>query len=304
MNKFFILIVIVIIICIAFLYIEDKAFKKIFLKKRRSKDDMIEDMKKRDKFNIENWNHIKFQSISIMSKEGFKLQGYIHENTKSDKFIIIHHGYSANHYVGYQFLEPFIEENYNILLIDMRNHGESEGEFISYGYYEVYDLDRWIEYLKLSYGKKIKIGLHGQSMGAAIVLLYAGKYPEKIKFVIEDCGYKSARDVIKYQIVNINKLPFQPLYNLIRIKSKMKFKFNLDDVNPIKVIEGVNIPIMFIHGIDDKLIPYMHAVDMFNSRHYKKDRLLLVAGAQHVGACSKDRHTYCTEVKKFINSII
>lgn len=65
-------------------------------------------------------------------------------------------------------------------------------------------------------------------------------------------------------------------------------------------MKGINIPILFIHGLGDLLISYTQSVDMYNANNFKKDKLLLIKKAQHVGLYSLERDRYCTEVKKFI----
>lgn len=109
-----------------------------------------------------------FEDVSIISKDNLTLKGHIIEPFKnSNKFIILVHGYSANYHIHMPFVPLFIKKGFNILLVDERNHGESEGKFLSYGYFESQDLNLWIDFLEKRRGKELFLGLHGQSMGGA-----------------------------------------------------------------------------------------------------------------------------------------
>ncbi|MBC5624240.1 alpha/beta hydrolase [Clostridium sp. NSJ-49] len=214
----------------------------------------------------------------------------------------MNHGYTANHYIDYQFTDIFFEEGYNVLLIDMRSHGESEGKVASYGYNESKDIGSWVRWIKDKIGEDAYIGLHGQSMGAATVMLYGATHPNDIKFVIEDCGFTSAREAIKFQFRKV-KIPFWPLYDLIRVKVKRKYKFDFNNISPEDAIVNSDIPVLFIHGDNDKVVPTWMGEALYNEKNGEMDRLYLVQGAGHMEAYSKDKEKYKQVVKEFLDNI-
>lgn len=277
--------------------------KETVMSKRKESRQMLEELWSRFGTDYRNYQNIPVEEVIIKSYDGLKLKGYFHRVYKdSKKVVIMNHGYTANHYIDYQFTDIFFEEGYNVLLIDMRSHGESEGKVASYGYNESKDIGSWVRWIKDKIGEDAYIGLHGQSMGAATVMLYGATHPNDIKFVIEDCGFTSAREAIKFQFRKV-KIPFWPLYDLIRVKVKRKYKFDFNNISPEDAIVNSDIPVLFIHGDNDKVVPTWMGEALYNEKNGEMDRLYLVQGAGHMEAYSKDREKYKQVVKEFLDNI-
>lgn len=277
--------------------------KETVMSKRKESRQMLEELWSRFGTDYRNYQNIPVEEVIIKSYDGLKLKGYFHRVYKdSKKVVIMNHGYTANHYIDYQFTDIFFEEGYNVLLIDMRSHGESEGKVASYGYNESKDIGSWVRWIKDKIGEDAYIGLHGQSMGAATVMLYGATHPNDIKFIIEDCGFTSAREAIKFQFRKV-KIPFWPLYDLIRVKVKRKYKFDFNNISPEDAIVKSDIPVLFIHGDNDKVVPTWMGKALYNEKNGEMDRLYLVQGAGHMEAYSKDKEKYKQVVKEFLDNI-
>lgn len=276
------------------------AEKEVLRAKRQTKEGVILRLLNQFKTDYNEYKDLEVEALEILSDDGLKLRGYYYKNSdKADKLMIIHHGYTANHYIGIQYMKMFFEEGFNILLIDMRAHGESEGKYSSYGYNEVRDLDMWVEAMKQKLGDDLIIGLHGQSMGAATVLLYSGLFEEKIKFVIEDCGYSNAADVVKFKFDQTN-VSTKIFYPLVSSRIKRKYKFDLKDISPIEAVSKSSVPTLFIHGTADTTVPYEMCNQMYESKTSGLKKIYLVEGAIHMDAYVTNKESYEKEVKDFI----
>ncbi|WP_052356666.1 alpha/beta hydrolase [[Clostridium] dakarense] len=227
------------------------------------------------------------------------MKGYYAENKDlSNKVIVIVHGYTANYYMSLQFLDLYLNEGFNVLLIDSRSHGSSEGKYVTYGMKEKKDLKLWINLLKNKLGENISIGIHGQSMGASTALMYAGEYKD-VDFIVSDCTYSSGRDILKYQFKYIVKIPPYPLYQMVNTMIKLKCGFSMNEVTPINGVFNLDIPILFIHGKNDKIIPYTMSLDMYNIRNNNKDKILIIENADHVESYMYDKVNYTKSIKVF-----
>ncbi|MGL5244834.1 MAG: alpha/beta hydrolase, partial [Sarcina sp.] len=279
------------------------AIKMVLMAKRKDSETMIKELWNRFKTDFNKYKDLPYEEIIIDSYDGLKLKGYFYNlYPHSNKVVIINHGYTANHFVEYQFVDIFFEEEFNVLLIDMRSHGESEGKYASYGYNECKDLGTWVKWLKYSKGKDLYIGLYGQSMGAATVMLYGGTHVEEVSFVIEDCGYTTAKKAIEYQFRE-SKVPVWPLYDLVRLKIKFKYGFDLNTISPEEVIVNSEVPTLFIHGTADRTVPTWMGEKMYDGKKGVKDRLYLVESADHMESCCHDKEEYKAVVQAFIQSV-
>ncbi|MGL5354167.1 MAG: alpha/beta hydrolase [Clostridium sp.] len=306
--KGLVILVVIIVIILLFSFemfgrIKKDAFKGVILDVRKDKNAMVKVLKDRFFCDYKDYEDLEHENLEIESSEGFKLKGYYYNKyPNSNKVMIIHHGYTANHYVCLQFMDMFFEEGFNVLLVDMRSHGDSDGQYITYGQKEQEDLDLWVDLIRNRIGADGVIGLHGQSMGGATVLMYGGNYSEKVDFVIADCAYSSGKEIIRYQFKQ-SDAPFFPVYNILRRECKKKCDFDMDKISPMDAIKDKDIPVMFVHGTGDTVVPVTMSEEMFKAKVGDKNKLVIIPGAVHVGAYSKDKKTYVNAIKEFINSL-
>lgn len=297
------IVILFIIIGIVLLKIRNRAINRAIFDKRKTEDDAIKVLKERYNLDYNEFKDDDYEELTITSKDGFKLKGYLYnKNPISKKVILITHGYTVNHIICTQFMKMFFELGFNVLLIDVRAHGKSEGKYTTYGIKEREDMSLWINKIKEIYGDNILLGLHGQSMGGATVLM-CSKIRNDINFIISDCPYSNGRDILRYKFKQSN-VPFFPIYQLVNFKIKSKYGFDMDDVSPIDDIKESKVPVLFIHGTSDTTTPPWMSKEMYKTKSGANDKLLLVKDGKHVGAFAKDREGYTKIVKEFIKKVI
>ena len=71
--------------------------------------------------------------VYISSFDHLKLAGYQFLNPGSDKWVIIVHGYQSEAKYVYQNGKEFYDRGFNVLIVDCRGHGRSEGDYIGMG---------------------------------------------------------------------------------------------------------------------------------------------------------------------------
>ncbi|MGL5766624.1 MAG: alpha/beta hydrolase [Sarcina sp.] len=289
---------------LGFSYLVKYAEKEVIQSKRQTKDEMIARLLNQFKVDYKEYENLEVEQLEILSDDNLKLKGYFYKNDiDTKKLIIIHHGYTANHYISIQYMKMFLDLGFNALLIDMRSHGESEGDYASYGYNEVRDLDLWVETMKRKLGEDIVIGLQGQSMGAATVMLYGGLFEEKVKFVIEDCGYSEAKDVVKFGFKQA-KAPANILYPFVSHRIRKKYNFDLSEISPMKAIDNSKVPTLFIHGTADTTVPCYMCQEMYDGKKEGYKKIYLVEGAIHMDAYVTNKEKYEEVVKDFVTKVL
>ncbi len=293
---------ILLISLIVMLLIRNLAFHELVLGKKKDKNIMFQILRNMKSCTLEEYEALDLKPVQVTSEDGFKLKGYYLENENStNKGIIILHGYTANHYRSAQYVNFLIEKGFNILLVDSRAHGDSEGLYATYGEKEVKDLDLWVELMKSKLGEKAIIGIHGHSMGAATVLMYPKIGEEKINFIIAESPYSTAGGIMKYQFKKV-RIPAKIMYRLVNLHIRRKCGFSMEKINPVEVVKTSKIPTLFIHGTLDRTIPCEMTLDMYKCKVGIK-KLLIVEGGSHINCYSLAKKKYEIEVDDFLQEI-
>ena len=135
----------------------------------------------------------KMQDCYIQSVDGLKLHGFYLPAEHAKRFVILSHGYRGSRFGSLSFMAKYLHEHQcNLLFMEQRCCGESEGKYITFGAKEKWDVQRWAIYVSERNKEKLPIYLYGQSMGAAAVLMASGyRLPSEVKGLIADCGFQS-----------------------------------------------------------------------------------------------------------------
>lgn len=198
-----------------------------------------------------------FETVSIPSHDGLTLAGRYYHLAEGAPLEILCHGYKGNAIRDFGGMWRIARElGHNVLLIDQRCHGKSQGNTITFGIHECRDVRGWIDYAEKRFGN-VPIILGGVSMGAATVLMVSGMdLPENVKAVIADCPYDAPGNIIKKVLGQDMGLPVKLVYPLIKAGGVVYGKFNLDADSPAAAVQRAKIPILLIHGDDDRFVPY------------------------------------------------
>ncbi len=240
------------------------------------------------------------ESATILNRDGSRLAGQLLSEGPVRRLVIFTHGLNASGASGLPFWPLFRSMGYALLLADGRGHGDSQGRYTTYGYYEREDLACWVSYARQRWGSSLPIGLMGQSMGAATAMEYAAVDPD-IRFVIADSGFTRACDVLKFRLRGARAL-LGPLYRLIRSRLWALCRFPLEQLNPVEDIPLSAAPMLFIRGGRDRIVPPEMSTLLLQARRHPADRLYEVSWAAHVGCYHASPQAYLHELRRFIQS--
>ena len=127
------------------------------------------------------------ENVTVETFDGLKLNcWFVRQKKKARGTIIYLHGVGDCKIAGVPFARSLYDKGFNIFLYDSRQHGESEGYYCTYGFYEKHDVSAVISYLQSRTDIKIgKIGIFGTSMGGAVAIQAAAIDP-RIACVISE----------------------------------------------------------------------------------------------------------------------
>lgn len=249
-----------------------------------------------------------WQSVNIHSSFGYYLKGtYLPSASPSDKTVIIVHGIAANRLMSLYYVNIYLDKGYNVLIYDSRAHGESGGTSTTWGFYEKYDLDQWVQWVAKEHPKGI-IGVHGISMGGATALLQAelNESSKQVDFYIIDSAYSNLEDLLTKQISSMVN-SHNPLWIKILLKyssavAYSQARFRYEDVSPIHAVETVTTPILYLHGEADTLVPASMSQQLYAAtRGYRE--LYTFPKLGHAMAIFDSKVEYINAITKFIETI-
>ena len=217
----------------------------------------------------------------ITSHDGLQLWGKYYECLPGAPMEIMFHGYrgcAERDLCG--GVQRAFSVGHNVLIVDQRTAGKSDGKVISFGVNESKDCLRWLDYAIQTFGKSQKIILTGISMGASTVLLAsANQLPEQVIGVLADCGYTSAEAIIKRTIRKM-RLPADLLYPFVKLAAKLFGHFDLEEYSPIEAVKNCRLPVIFFHGEGDDFVPCYMSQENYDACASRK-ALFTVPGAGH-----------------------
>lgn len=248
------------------------------------------------------WEKFNFESLSLISKDGLKLVGHFLPNS-SDKLAIIVHGYGADYREMQQYAKFFVEKNYNILVVENRAHGNSEGKMMGMGWLDKNDIVQWINFM-IEKNPKFQIVLFGLSMGAATVCMTSGEQlPDNVKGVISDCAYDTVYNQFKYVFRNKSHLPTWPILDIFYFYLKTIYKFDIKQADAIKQIKKSKLRFLFIHGDSDTFVPTEMVYKLSGAVPDDRKSVYIAKGADHAMSYPVDPTEYERQLKAFLNKI-
>lgn len=242
------------------------------------------------------------EDLVLVSADGLKLAGYYFPAPQAtNKTVLIAHGYSGRAAQMSVFGEYFSRTlGYNVLLPDARGHGNSEGNYIGFGWPERKDWQQWIQLVLERHGPESRIVLFGISMGGATVMMTSGEeLPPQVLAVVEDCGYTSAWDQLGYQLERLYGLPREPILADTSAYTKKRAGYSFQEASALEQVRKSRLPMLFIHGEADTFVPYPMVQELYTACPGPKE-LYVVPGAGHGQAWGVDPAAWQNVVGGFL----
>jgi alpha-beta hydrolase superfamily lysophospholipase len=214
----------------------------------------------------------------------------------STKYVIISHGYTDNHIGALKYAPVYLDLGYNIIVYDLRGHGENEPTFTTYGIREGQDLNCLIKDTRERYSDITELGIHGESLGAATTVTCL-KYKPDVDFAVADCGFSDIENVLR-ELYRNNHVP-TVLVDIADIGSRIRYHYSIKAMRPIDSLDGNEIPVLYIHGADDTFILPKNSEDMYK-RTKSRTEFHLIPGATHAASVLTEPEMYKEIVKEFL----
>ena len=187
--------------------------------------------------------------VSVTS-EGLHLEGEYYD-FGFDRAVLILAGRAEALTYSYYFAQPYRSFGYNILLIDNRAHGLSDGNYNCVALREYRDVQQWIALLTGTLGNKAVL-LHGICIGAAAALysVTEGEVPSGVEALVTDGMYVNFGESFRNHMIEINK-PIFPVYRECMLLIALHAGKNPVRFGPQNHIDKLKTPILMLYGKQD-----------------------------------------------------
>lgn len=218
------------------------------------------------------------EAITIRS-DGLALRGWLFRTTKARRGLIVYlHGVSDNRRGAQGIAARFGPKGYDVLAYDSRAHGQSEGAVCTYGFHEKRDVRAALDALHAE-----DAILFGSSMGAAVALQAAAEEP-RVRGVIAQSPFCDLRTIIA------DRAPWfasaADVAGALAL-AEQRAGFRIADVSPQAAASQIRVPVLLIHGANDRETPPQHS-EAIHAALAGPRKLLIVPRAGHNDALARE----------------
>ena len=242
--------------------------------------------------------------VSVTSHDGLTLWGRYYHVSNGAPLDIAFHGYRSAGLTDFcGGAEISRELGHNLLLVDQRAHGKSQGRTITFGIKERYDVLSWVDYAVERFGPDTNILLYGISMGASTVLMASElSLPDNVRGIVADCPYSRPTKIIRI-VARKMQIPAAIAGVFSWAGAKVYGGFDLVEADPVRAVKQAKVPILLIHGEADGFVP----CDMSAEIQLANPNLVYrctFPGADHGISFLTDPERYRQIIKEFCEKVL
>lgn len=221
---------------------------------------------------------LPYQDVTLQTEDDLAISAWYIPGKQPNAIILVH-GIHANKGILLPEANLLAKAGYHLLLLDLRGHGESEGDEITYGYREAQDVKAAVDYL-LAQPEIDHVAALGTSLGGSVIVR-AAALDTRLEGLVIQSSFATMTRAVEDAYDNMAVLPRKTFGPLIIYLVQKKLDLTIDQVNPTRDLHTfAPRPILIIHGTEDEMFPIHHAKMMYTVAQEPKE-LWLVEGLGH-----------------------
>lgn len=240
------------------------------------------------------------ETVEISSYDGLSLVGHWYPCENAKRVIVAMHGWRSSWSMDFGLIADFWHKSgCSVLYAEQRGQGGSGGDYMGFGLLERYDCFEWIKWAHNKTEGSLPIYLGGVSMGATTVLMTSGFHlPETVRGIIADCGFTSPNAIWRHVAHNNLRIPYGIYSSVADDICRQKTGADEISYSSTEALSNSTVPVLFIHGTDDKFVPIEMTYDNYKACVAPK-KLFIVPGADHGMSYLVDKSGYEKALLKF-----
>lgn len=246
---------------------------------------------------IQYYPSIPYDTVQLTTSKGLKLESWIMKADSSIGSVILFHGLNSNkgNVLGEAF--SFLSMNYNVMLVDIRAHGNSEGKANSIGFKESEEVKLAFDYLT-SKGEK-NIVLWGMSLGAVMICKAIWQYDLKPHKIIIEMPFDRLEDHVAAR-ARISGFPGEPFGFFVSFWTGLEQGYWGYGHKTSKYVKKISCPVLMQWGTKDDYVLEKETENIFKSIASPDKRLVIYEDAGHGPLVAVDELKWNKTVGEFL----
>jgi uncharacterized protein len=241
-----------------------------------------------------------FESLQLTTRDGERIGAWFIDGQADHPFILLLHGNLACRATCLRQAEIVEKVGCGVLMISLRAHGDSTGDFNDFGYSARHDVVAAVDWLKNRCGNR-PIIVWGQSLGSAAAMFAAEELGHRVSGYILECPYRDLHTAVWNRLKQ--RLP--PVLDAVayagmNIVSPLVIS-NADEISPLKAAAKLPklIPLLVLAGSIDERAFVVESQAICNCCK-DQSQLVVIEGGDHLKLIDADENTYRKAVLGFI----
>lgn len=248
---------------------------------------------------------LAWEPVSLKSSDGVDLSAWFLPHPSPTGVLLLLHGYGSSKVDLLDLAAAFHHAgSFHLMLLDFRAHGDSGGRRTSFGLHEILDVEAVLAWLELrSSARNLPVGCFGVSMGGAVAIAAAGRFPS-VRAVTTDSVYADlAKTIARSQWLTYH-IPRVPVGQCSLWGTEFRLRTRLRDLDPVRNVSRMAPkPILIVHGQADIGVPVKEAQAVYQASQGAKE-LWIVPGAAHASCYYMAPEEYTRRVTGFFRDVL
>ena len=238
-----------------------------------------------------------FETVKLNTRDHIPIEAWYSRVDSAKGTVILFHGISANKSYMLSEAYEFRWLGYNVMLVDLRAHGNSGGNYTTVGFKESEEVKLAYDYASQRGNKNIF--LYGVSMGAVIIMKAISDYSIQPAGIILEMPFASLHDHLKARARTLG-FPEEPFGFLVTFWAGLERGFNGFKHNTCLYAEKVNCPVLMQWGALDNYVQRGEIERVYRYIPSQKKKLVIYDRASHESLLNNEPKKWRKEVSGFL----
>jgi len=243
---------------------------------------------------------LPWEPVMLSAADGTPISAWLIRHPHPAGFLLMFHGFGA-------FKADLLDVagalhragRFSALLLDFRGHGQSGRSAVTFGLRELQEVQAALDLAEQDPALKgLPVGCWGVSMGGAIALLAAARFP-RILATVADSAYADVSKTIAAALALTYHIPRFPLGQFVIWAMELRLWCRFSRLDPVQAVGKVAPRAVFlIHGGRDVTIPPAEGLAVYQAAREPK-RWWLIPEAEHASCFYERTEEYVQKVTEF-----